>query len=284
MISYRRTTGRHDDVRARRRAKAVGYAVQVVGEQADVDDLRACVRQQGGEHDAVGGGDLTRSQRFADRAKFIARANDGDARPAPDGKAGVTRHGGERDLRRADPATCFDQGSAHCEVGRAGPDIAPRVVGSFAGEVNMIPVDRRFLLHQHGVGPLRHGRTSENPHRLALCQGHGGRRSASARLPHALPWPRQIDMADRIAVHRGKIGPWLVAQGCQGFGQIAATHREKVGPLDGQRRRQCEQAGLCLLDRQEVHGAVQSPDFPPRFSVTRIWPMTIVLSMAFNIS
>jgi len=91
-------------------------------------------------------------------------------------------------------------------------------------------------------------------------------------------------MANGIAVHGGECGCGLVTQGDDRIGEDAAPRIQQGRMFDRQVGGHRQKARLSLGDAKQAHGAVQSPDLPPRFSVTRMSPIRMVLSMAFNMS
>src|SRR3546814_19046435 len=90
------------------------------------------------------------------------------------------------------------------------------------------------------------------------------------------------DLADRIAVHRGKRRSGLVAQGDDVLRKMAAKRFGKGDIFATERSVEREEPGLRFFDgEQGAHSVRQSPERPPLFSSRRMSPRTIARSSAF---
>jgi len=189
-----------------------------------------------------------RRHRLARRNKLVARGDEGDARPAADRERAMPAGGGERDLRRADARAGADQHGAGGEVPARGTDMRAFPGRTVTRQDQPIPAVRRrlaacVLLHEDRVGTGRQRCAGEDADGLGRAHGGNGYRSGRALADDA-PGPGQVGEADRITVHRRKVGGGLGA-GRQHVARGPAVQRvDERRDLFRQRRREGEQAGL----------------------------------------
>ncbi len=192
-------------------------------------------------------------------------------------------HRGQRDPRRGQLLAGRDQHIPLGEIRSARADMIARHRRPLARKVQGGAITRRLLLDENGIGAGGHGRASEDPRRLVRPE-RAIEPAPGLALAHHLPRPGQFGEADRIAVHRRQIGRRLGPAGDDILRRMAIDRLYQPDALDRQRRRERQQACLRLGDRQQAHGARQSPDRPPDLAISRISPMRIALSIALAMS
>ena len=284
VLADRGAAERHENVEGGafgRGERPVEVLRRVAGD-AEIDRRTARLRRHAGEREHVGGDDLVRPDRLAGQDQLVAGGEHAHMRPRPHLQAGMAHGGGERQPRRVEPLARPQQ---HLALAKVEPRRADEGARLHRGrDRDRVALRLRVLLDDDRVGAGRHRRAGEDAHRLARPEGEAGAASGDALAGDAQA-ARRVLAAHRPAVHGGSRKGRLRAERGEVGGERATGalgERDLLG-RNGARHRG-EDAGERLRDRQEAHGASQSPERPPLLRRSRTPSMRMPRSAALTMS
>ncbi len=169
----------------------------LVGHIAQVGDFTAQALQQGAQHKAVAVVDaawrqLLRRHR-AGHDQFVSRREQRYARAAHHREAVEPNAGSQTEGRRREPGARLQHRRALGDVFPGTANVLPGAHSRLHAHPRTLLQHFTLLLHDHGTGTRRHGRTRENARRLARQQGlaHTARRNALGNGKFQRPWRRR---------------------------------------------------------------------------------------------
>lgn len=118
---------------------------------------------------------LRRAARFTGRNQFVAGREHRDADAPDDVELRQAKGRDQRDILRPQPPAGLQCGVACGNVLARGPHIGARLQPG--GKHNLAVFEADVLLHEHGIGAVRHRRAGKDAHRLPWFDR--GRRGAA---------------------------------------------------------------------------------------------------------
>ncbi len=222
-------------------------------------------------------------QHRAGVAQFVARGENGNARPAADLERAPVGGRGEAEAGGRQPCAGGNQQLPGREVAAGGADIAGRAGRGDDSDPVAVALDD--LLDDDSAGALRNDAAGRDPHRRTRSDaaaersaGGGLADHAEARACHCLRFAHGIAVHGRHRVRR--LIPRGDDIGCQRR-PPAVGDRQRFS-LDRSHVR--EQQRTRLVQGEQGHSRRQSPDLPPLFATSSIRSIVIPRALDFSMS